>query len=165
MGRPISQERLRIREALRVIESERLHALDAEDLAARASVNTEVVARCVRKELNAGLYHMGDILLTMNDEGREASDIWTLAVKANPYPMWWNCSRMFQEPVYLHLTYRRFQKLLGRFGLKQMRERDNKLSLVEGMSRSCPALADALKDSRKALKGIAELPSQSEVQL
>jgi len=161
MGRPLSENRLRVRTALRVFETESLHALDGEDLARRAKIPKELLAHYVRNELNAGLLHMGGILLTLDQNGREASDIWDSAVRLNPWPMWWNSSRVFNESVYLHLTYRRFEKLLGRFGVKQGIERRHKYSLIEDMARACPALAEALRPSMTALKVISALPAQA----
>jgi len=164
-GRPMSENRSRVRTALRVFETESLHALDGEDLARRAKVPNESVAYYVRCELDAALKHMGQILKTLDQHEREASDIWESAIRLNPWPMWWNQSRIFHEPIYVHMTYRRFQKYLGKFGLKQSVERRHKLSLVEDVSEACPALAAALKPSRLALKTIPALPTQAEVKL
>lgn len=75
-GRPMSENRTRIREALRIFETESLHALDGEDLARRAKVPNELTAYYVRCELDAALLHMGQILKTLDQHGREASDIW-----------------------------------------------------------------------------------------
>lgn len=164
-GRPMSENRTRIREALRIFETESLHALDGEDLARRAKVPNELTAYYVRCELDAALLHMGQILKTLDQHGREASDIWESAIRLNPWPMWWNQSRIFHEPIYVHMTYRRFQKYLGKFGLKQTLERRHKLSLVEDLSEACPALATDLKGSRLALKTVPILPTQTEVKL
>ena len=165
MGRQLSENRCRIRDALRVFETENLHTLDGNDLSSRARVPVQILARFVRDDLNAGLLQMGPILLTIEQDGRSAESIWESAIRLNQYPMWWNASRVFHEPVYFRLTYHRFEKLLGRFGLKQMVERRNKLIVVKDLSDACPALAEKLKPSRLALKSIAALPAQTEVNL
>lgn len=141
-----------MRDALRVIESESLHALTAGDLAERAGVSKSALAIMVRRDLNAGLRKMPDILSTMEQDGRGVADIFASAVKRNPYVMWWNASKDFREAIFLHLTYQRFLKLLAKFGLKQAIERTHKRSVVEGMSAACPVLADALRGPRKALR-------------
>lgn len=162
----MSENRTRIREALRVFETESLHALDGEDLARRAKVSNELVARYVRSELDSALSHMGQVLETLDQQGREASTIWDMAVKLNPWPMWWNQNKVFHEPIYVHMTYRRFQKYLGKFGAKQSIERKHKHELVENISKASPALATTLKPSRMALeKGTPALPAQEEAKL
>ena len=165
MGRPLSEYRSRIRTALRVYETESHDALSGEELATRARVPMGVIAHYVRLDLNAGLKKMPDILSTLDPNGYDAKQLWEMAIRQNPYPMYWNRSNDFQDPIFVHLTEHRFEKLLGKFGLKQKAARTNKFHLVQRISESCSALAEALKGPRIALRIVPALPPQAEVKL
>ena len=165
MGRTLSENRSRTRTGLRVYETESHDALSGEELASRVRVPKALIVYYVRQDLNAGLKKMPDILATLDSNGYDAKQLWQMAIRLNPYPMWWNISKDFQDPIFVPLTEHRFEKLLGKFGLKQNRARINKYRLVQNISANCSALAEVLTGPRLALKIIPALPARMEEHL
>jgi len=166
MSRQLSQYHFRIRTQLRVVESQGYQAIHGEDLAEQSKVPRELISIYVREDRNDGLDRMPDLISTIPQDGKSAAEIWSAALRINPKPIWWNRSRIFQEPVFLHMTLPRAQSFLARFGKKQVHERKNKSQLVERLRDSSPAIASVLKPAALALrKPIPALPGQSEVKL
>ena len=161
-GRPLSEIRMRTRDALRALESQSTRPIDGEELTRLARVPQELIAHYVRLDFVAGIRHMEKVLPNIVWDGREPEDIFNSAVAQNPWPMWVNVSADFRDPVLGHCTVKRYKTDLARFDKKNRSARTHKRSDVQNMIAACPALAKVLESSNRALKGVGSSPAQIE---